>query len=408
MHIIRVLGLVMVLTLVAFAGEPAEDAAPLVSGNTSFACDLYARLQARDGNLFFSPYSISACLAMTREGARGDTATEMDAVFHFPARGMGEGFHHLDEALEPPTVTDGWGQNAKEVSAYELTVANRLWGQQGYTFRKPFLDRLAEVYGASLAEVDFHHPVAVRAAINGWIEKETHDKIKDMIPEGLPTTDTRLVLANAVYFKSQWKDPFRERATVDAPFHCPGAADVEARMMRRVGRYGYGAADGVQILEMPYRGREMSMVVVLPRATDGLEAVEAKLTPETLAGWLGGLESVKVDVTFPRFKFTSGFDLTGTLREMGMADAFSLAKANFSGMTVEEPLFIGVVLHKAFVAVDEKGTEAAAATIVGMRAGAAAPTASPVVFKADHPFLFLIRHRETGTILFVGRVVDPT
>lgn len=410
MAFVRTLALLLLLAPVLMAGEEAPSAvAPVVQGNTAFACDLYAKLRATDGNLFLSPYSISTCLAMTREGAAGNTAVEMDRVLHFPGSGLGTGLQGLETALAAPLVRDGWDEDAKEIPAYQIAVANRLFGQTGYAFRPAFLRQLDTVYGAGLEQLDIHaNPVAARLRINGWVEEQTRDRIKDLLPEGNPTPDVRLVLVNAIYFKSSWDEPFQERATVDAPFHRADGSDVDAKLMRRTDRFPYAEDGDVQILEMPYRSNALSMLVVLPRTRDGLPAVEQRLTPAVLEGWIDGLGGRKVAVRFPRFEYTSSFDLTSTLGAMGMSDAFSAKRADFSLMTQKEPLFIGLVVHKAFVKVNEEGTEAAAATAVTMRASSAPRPVEPVPFTADRPFLFLIRHRATGAILFIGRVTDPS
>lgn len=406
----RCLALALVPCLCLGALAEADDPVPpsLVEGNTAFACDLYGRLAGEEGNLFFSPWSVSTCLSMTREGARAGTAAEMDRVLHFPESRRTAGFEDLIGALEAPLVREGWGDDAEQVPAYEIAVANRLFGQAGYVFRPAFLDVVREAYGAGLEQLDIRSdPSGARAYINGWVEEQTRDRIQDLLPQGTPTPDTRLVLVNAIYFKASWETPFRERATTTEAFHRLDGQTTDVPLMHRVGRYAYAGDEEVQVLELPYRGGDMSMVVVLPRARDGLPAVEAALDAEQLARWTAALRGAKVDVRLPRFEFASGFDLTRTLQAMGMQQAFSAEAADFSGMTVEEPLYIGIVVHKAFVAVDEKGTEAAAATAVGMRAGAAPAPEEPVEFRADHPFLFWIRHRPTDSVLFLGRVVAP-
>ena len=399
--------LIPLLAAGAVAGEPkpAVDTKPLVTGNTAFAFDLYAKLREGPDNLFLSPHSISACLGMTRAGAAGNTAAQMDEVFHFPRQGLGQAFGALRSALVPPKA---WSRQG-EKPAYELAIANRLFGQSGYAFREPFLGQMRDDFGAALEQLDIARaPSSARARINGWVEEQTKEKIKNLLPEGMPTPDTRLVLVNAIYFKSQWQEAFRERATVDAPFHRQDGSTVKSRLMQRTGGYLYAETETAQLLEMPYLGGAMSMVVLLPKAKDGLPKLEAELSAEKVTAWMGELKHRRVAVAFPKYRFTSSFELAETLIAMGMPDAFSPMKADFSGMTEKEPLFIGIVVHKAFVAVDEKGTEAAAATAVGMRAGSAARPQEPTPVRADHPFLFVIRHRQTGAILFLGRVMDPT
>jgi serpin B len=255
--------------------------------------------------------------------------------------------------------------------------------------------------------VDSRHAGSAGALINGWVEEVTRAKIKDLVPPGLPTPTTRLVLANAIYFKAPWIHPFAEGATTEGDFHAAGGTTVKARFMRQTTELGYGEIPGAQVLEMVYRGGTTSMVVVLPRAKDGLDAIEAALCRQPSLDLDQGLATARVAVQLPRFSFTRALDLTGLLAAMGMPDAFDGAKADFSGMTGQEKLFVGAVLHKAFVAVDEKGTEAAAATALMMK-GRRLPSGEPISFVADHPFLFLIRHRTTGAILFLGRVTDPT
>jgi len=419
MRPLRFVPLVLLLALspIALGGEPgpspsgaASDVASVVKGNTAFACDLYARLRSTDGNLFLSPYSISACLAMVREGAAGNTAEQMDAVFHFPKAGLGTGFKGLGVALQAPLVREGGGgRDVKKVPAYEIAIANRLFGQVGYAFRPSFIDQMRTAYGAGLEQLDIERdPSGAREKINGWVEDQTHNRIRDLLPLGSPTPDTRLVLVNAIYFRSAWQEPFQERATLDAPFHKADGTDVDARLMRRTAHFRYLGTEDVQVLDLPYRQGAMSMVVILPREKDGLPAVEAKLTPAMIEGWVRDMKSAKVAVSFPKLEITSSFDLTKTLADLGMDDALSAERADFSRMTEKEPLFIGLVVHKAFVAVDEAGTEAAAATAVAMRAGSVSRPSKPVVFRADRPFLFLIRHRVTGQILFLGRVLDPS
>jgi serpin B len=371
-----------------------------------FAVDLYRELRSEEGNVFFSPYSISAALAMAREGARGETAAELDRVLHFPpdlAKAQGV----LAEALRPREV-DAYDEHdvVRRMPAYELNVANALWGQEGLPFLAPFTQALEQHHGAPLRRIDFRRSDEARRRINAWVAEQTRERIQDIVPPGMPDPDTRLVSANAIYFKASWDEPFEESATRDAPFYAP-KGEVSARLMRQTDHLEYAEDGAVQVLRLPYRGRDTSMLVVLPQRRDGLAAVEKKLTAEGLAGWLGGLKSTRVDVQLPRFHARHGFDAVRALSALGLSRAFSDTQADFSGMLREEPLCIGAVLHEAFVAVDEEGTEAAAATVTGTRAASARPQ-RPVRFVADHPFLFLIRHEATGAVLFMGRLSDPT
>ena len=410
MHRFLALSLVLCFACVSAAGEPAPVVAQrgMADATRDFGCDLYRVLAAREGNLFFSPYSITAALAMTREGAGGATAEEMDRVMHFPPAGRANGSRLLARALAPSMEPDRDGDEWIEVPAYELHVANGLWGQEGLGFEERFLRTLRSNFEAEIRRVDFQDPSAARATINRWVEEQTRERIKDLIPDGLPSADSLLVLANAIHFKGPWADPFRERATKERTFHGPDGKEIRASFLHRTGSYAYADLGDVRVVEIPYRGGEMAMTVLLPKAKDGLEALEAKLDGAALETWLGKLRGERVALSLPKFAFTTPVDLTEVLKGMGMKTAFDPQDADFRGMTTEKPLCIGVVLHKAFVAVDEKGTEAAAATAVMMKLGGAPSHGEPVEFTADHPFLFLIRHRPTGAILFQGRLEDPS
>ncbi len=294
---------------------------------------------------------------------------------------------------------------------FELVVANALWGQKGFPFRPEFIERTGKFYGAALTEVDYKTAAEqARQTINAWVEKQTNDKIKDLIPGGALNQDTRLVLTNAVYFKGKWSDPFEAAATRDRPFHLlpggDGAKTVQAPMMHKgATAFGYFKADGIAALELPYAGDELSMLVLLPDKNDGLAELEKKLTAQNLARWMGLLRRRQVEVVLPRFKMTCQFSLKQKLQEMGMAEAFS-DSADFSGMVEGGGLKLTDVLHKAFVDVNEEGTEAAGATavVVGVTS---VMIDLPPVFQADRPFVFLIRHKPTGAVLFLGRLTDP-
>lgn len=385
---------------------PPSDAGDLPQANNAFAWDLYDAVRGGGDNLFFSPYSISAALWMTQEGARGDTARQMRDVLHVGTTDPGAGYRGLTEALRAPLLHDGSAQPTARVPAYEIHVANALWGQVGYPFHAPFLERLAGVYGAPLERLDFSDGPTARATINAWVERMTRDKIKDIVPEGLPPPQTRLAIANAIYFKAAWADPFSERATKEGDFH--GAAGVvRAPLMHRIDRFGHADLGAAHAVELPYRGGTTSMVLLVPKAVDGLATLESALTDGSLADLAARLAPRRVDVKLPRFEFTRMLDLGGTLHGMGMTLPFDAAKADFSGMSSAEKSWIGAVLHKAFVAVDEEGTEAAAATVLFLKGSDMGPPDEPVVVHADRPFVFLIRHVPTGTVLFLGRVTDP-
>lgn len=391
----------------ATADSATANAENTATANNGFGCALYKKLGVEPGNLFFSPYSISVALTMTRIGARGATAEQMDAVLHTSDLDVAKGHNALAKALTPRRVPDG-GRRRQRVPSYEMHVANNLWGQVGLEFRADFLGVLDKQYDAPLKRVDFRETAKVRKLINDWVAQHTKGRIKDIVPKDLPKPDTLLALGNAIYFKAAWAKAFKEFRTKPAPFTTHGGGKVEVPMMAHTDRLPYAETDDAQILELPYRGGDCSMVIVLPKTAKGLPALEKKLDANTLASFRGQLKSRMVAVKFPRFEFTNPFRLKDPLIALGMRNAFSAELADFSGMTEKEKLIIGAVLHKAFIAVDEKGTEAAAATIVMMkRSGGRRKTDDPVPFVADHPFLFVIQHRKTGCVLFMGRVHDP-
>ena len=379
-------------------GAPTADPAALVPGNTQFALNLYDRLRSRKGNLFLSPYSISSALAMTYAGARGNTAKEMADVLGFELEA--DALHATFGAL-----TGSLNEKGKEGS-FELSVANALWGQKGCNFLDSFLNLNSTYYGAGLNSVDFEGSTeGARQTINAWVEKETRDKIKELLKQGVLSTATRLVLTNAIYFRGNWASQFKEEHTTDGTFNVSATESVMVPMMHKTEEFGYMQTDTFQALELPYEGDDLSMIVLLPRDIEGLDALEQSLAMETLKGLLAELIKQKVVVTLPRFKMTSEFSLAETLAAMGMKDAFSLVTADFSGMTGRRDLFIDAVVHKAYVDVNEEGTEAAAATGVVMKL--TAMREEPLAFRADHPFMFLIRDITSGSILFMGRVVNP-
>jgi serpin B len=291
---------------------------------------------------------------------------------------------------------------------FALTTANALWAQKGYPWKPEYKTLVTTAYGAGLFDLDFISAAEeARGTINTWVQKETKDKIKDLLPRGTVTRDTRLVLTNAIYFKGDWQDPFKKEATKDLPFTPADGKTVDAPLMFRMGGYNYAETDAFQVLDLPYTGRRISMTVILPRTADGLPAVEKELTGDKLAATLKTLRFEKqVHVHLPRFKTEKSFTLNEPLKALGMRAAF--AGADFSGMhTGKEQLDITAVVHKAFVDVNEEGTEAAAATGAVVGVTSAAPPPKPKYFKADHPFLFLIRDHKTGSVLFLGRVENP-
>jgi serpin B len=379
-------------------GDAKPDLAGLVPGNTQFALDLYSRLRDQEGNLFISPYSISSALAMTYAGARGNTAKQMAEVL---------GFALEDNVLHATFGALTGSLNEKgEKGNFELSVANALWGQRGYRFLDVFLELNSKHYGAGLNQLDFERDTeGARQTINAWVEKETRDKIKELIKQGVLSSATRLVLTNAIYFKGDWASQFEEERTRDETFKVTDEESVTVPMMHKTEEFGYMEAETFQVLQLPYEGDDLSMVVFLPKETEGLAALEQLLAVESIGTWMAGIAKQEVRVILPKFKITSEFGLAEILVAMGMKDAFSLALADFSGMTGRRDLFIDAVVHKAYVDVNEEGTEAAAATGVVMKLTAVRD--QPPVFRADHPFLFLIRDNASGSILFMGRVANP-
>ena len=377
---------------------PAGDLAELVAANTAFAFDLYQQVGDQDGNLFYSPYSVSIALAMTYAGARGETEQQMaDALrFTLPQDRLHPAFNVLDQAL---------ASRGASSDQFELHVVNRIWGQVDYPFLESFLDVLAENYGAGLNLLDFVNATEQsRVAINDWVAAQTRDRIKDLIAPGAITALTRLVLTNAVYFKAAWEEPFDEALTQDGSFHRLDGSQVTVPMMRQNAGFGYAAGNGYRAIELRYEGGELSMVIFLPDAARFAE-FEAALDAARVDAIAQALAPRDLALTMPRFSFTRDFSLVEVLSAMGMPIAFT-GGADFSGMNGSQDLFIQGVLHKAFVAVDEEGTEAAAATAVIVGLTAAPPSELNVTI--DRPFIFVIRDIETKTILFAGRVLDPS
>lgn len=374
----------------------------VVSGNNAFALDLYSQLRDREGNLFFSPYSISTALAMTYAGARGQTATEMAKVLHFTLE---------QERLHAALAALSAKLNPTEQQVYQISVANRLWAQKGYSFLNSFLNLTKDNYGAGLEQVDFAHGAEqARISINSWAEQKTDRKIQNLIPQGLLNSEAKLVLTNAIYFKATWYSQFNPQNTKDQPFSITANQQVKVPMMYQEAALPYADLENLQVIELPYGDIQsddepkLSLVILLPKQVDGLTVLEEQLTPENLDKWLASLrnDGQSVEIWLPKFKLASGIELKQVLSKMGMASAFMNGVANFSGMNGKQNLFIFAALHKAFVDLNEKGTEAAAATAVttGTRGGS-------MTFRADHPFIFLIRDNQSSSILFLGRVVNP-
>ena len=385
---------------------PPAGVVELAKGNNQFAVDLYAQLKSGKGNLFLSPYSIRTALAMPYAGAQGETAGQMEQALNLTLKG--QALHEAFRATMADLVP-------AEKSGYQLTIANSLWGQTGYKFLAPFLDVNGTCYGGGFKEADFAKaPEPARGAINMWVEEKTKEKIKDVIPPGGIDPLTRLVLVNAIWFKGDWLDKFKKEMTTDQPFAVSATEKVTAPLMHRTGKYRYAEAEDLQMLELPYAGERLCMVVLLPKSEAGISKIEGLISADNLNQWLANLDKQwprEVDAYFPRFKMTwDTSKLNGPLQALGMKDPFVFGKADFSGINgikppADEAFFIAAVFHKAFVDVNEEGTEAAAATGVTMETlGMPEP---PPVFRADHPFVFMIRDKASGNILFLGRLMNP-
>jgi serpin B len=382
--------------LLSLAASSPDDLTVVVKGNNAFAFDLYAAVAGEKGNLFFSPFSISSALAMTYTGARNETAEQMAKTLHFDlaAAKLNPGFAGLMKKF-----------NASGKS-YQLSVANALWGQQDTKFHPDFTETTKKYYDTGFKEVDYiHNTEQARKTINDWVEAKTNHKIKDLIKPKVLNALTRLVLTNAIYFKGRWEWQFKPEQTKEAPFYASSGEKLNTRFMYQLGKFKYAETEGLQILELPYSGGEVAMDILLPKSNFDLAKLESDLQPANFGSWLDKMSRQKVKVFLPRFKLETDLSLAGYLKTLGMEDAFDENKANFSGMS-ETFLYITHVIHKAFVEVNEEGTEAAAATAVVMGTKSAMID-EPVTFRADHPFFFLIRDTASGSILFMGRMVNP-
>lgn len=407
-HRFASLGLVTLAWLSSLVAAPPSakditvtpDVQAVANSNNAFACDLFSQLGASGGNLFYSPTSISTALAMCYAGAGGDTAEQMAKALHFSLPGV-----RLHPAFARFTTILN---DAGTPPAYQISVANALWTQLGFPLQPGFLEIMKRDYGAEEHAVDFKQDVeAARQTINKWVASQTRDRIKDLLAQGSVQPDVRLVLTNAIYFKGDWLSPFKKEGTYAQDFHITAEKTAKANMMHQTEFAQYAEDGDKKLLELPYKGGTLTMVFVLPTKKFDLPSIERQLSARAVADWIGLLKPEQVRVAIPKVKMNTGFELSKVLSAMGMAKAFTM-QADFRPMAnvPGEPLYIGQVIHKAFLAVDELGTEAAAATAVTMRAGSAAPRQLKE-FTADQPFLFFIRDRRTGAILFLGRCTEP-
>jgi serpin B len=379
------------------AALPAADSRIMPAMN-AFTTASYKQLTRGDANLILSPFNIATALSMALAGARGRTAEEIQSVLHLHYDSTYDAA--LGALLADLTKAGNTGGN-------ELHTANGLWVQKGFAIQPAFENTLANNYHAPLTPLDFiANPEAARSEINLWTEEHTKEKIKNLFPAGTLDAQTRLVLTSAIYFYGKWQDPFVTSRTQPAPFTLPTGATRQANFMNQTSHFGYTETPSAQILEMRYAGTGIAFDVLLPKTLSGLPGLEKSLTPENLSGWLGNLITRNVQVSLPKFRAESEFSLRQTLSTMGMPTAFA-DKADFSGIDPKGGLAISEVVHKAFVDVTEQGTEAAAATGITMRPTAMRMPEQAVVFRADHPFIFLIRDTCNDVVLFIGRLTKP-
>lgn len=387
----------LIILAVFSTGVQAVDRDVVVGGNVRFAFDLYQQLKAdRNGeNIFMSPFSVSAVLAITYTGARGETERQMAKTLHF--------------ALPPQRLLPAFAQlqdDLQRSNSYELAIANRLWGQKGYPFLKDFLNLVDANYPRSFGDVDFRgNPQGSRKTINRWVDENTNGKIKDLLRPSDIGVLSRLVLTNAIYFKGSWVSPFDPDYTVEKPFWLVDGNIVATRLMSQTGQFKYLDAETHELLELPYAGDRLSMVVLSPRRGIKLELVEQILTAENLHTWRSAMKETVVSIFLPQFETLTRFGLNDSLVALGMKNAFA-DPADFSGIAGKNDLYISKVIHEAFVKVNEEGTEATASTAAAT--AVRGPKRRELIFRADHPFVFVILDKQSGSILFLGRLMNPT
>ena len=390
--------LILILMLGSLFGQDL-DSREIIEANNRFAINLYSQYKSEEGNIFFSPFSISTAMAMVYEGAEGKTAKEIKSVFGFPK-------YDNSRRNQYSNLLSEINNKDKE---YALKTANALWAEQDFYFLEEYLTTVEEYYGGKTTNLDFKNEwEASRLIINNWVEDKTNDKIKDLLPEDVIDADTRLVLTNAIYFKAKWLIQFDADKTSDEYFRVNPDKSIKVPMMQPTSQkstFNYTQNKDLQILEMPYAGEDLSMLILLP-LDDDIEVLENSFTIEKLTEWKKSLRRRKVNIYIPKFKFETKYFLSETLSNLGMPTGFT-DSADFSGMTGKKDLKIDKVIHQAFIEVNEEGTEAAAATGVKTSNIVSMPPPTPI-FKADHPFIFIIQQKETGNILFMGRINNPT
>jgi len=393
---IFVVSAICVLLLSSSFALPAAD---IAQANNEFAFDLYSHLDSSNGNIFFSPYSLSSALTMTFEGARNETADQMRMTLYLPS----------DEVDWRSDLTSFIQSVDKVHSGYELSIANALWAQKDYPFTDEYLAETKNTYLAQARNLDFvANPEASRLVINSWVSENTKNRINDLLPVGSINSSVKLILTNAVYFKGRWSQPFNKIATEQDDFWISPTESVQTAMMGLTGtQFKYLENEQVQLLELPYQGHDISILIVLPRSKD-LKNLEKSINEVSLKNWIDVMSKQWVNIFIPKFKFDANYQMKDVLIQMGMANAFNPNQADFSGMTSKPNIYIDQVYHRAWIDVDEEGTEAAAATAIDSIAESIMVMPSPPkIFRADHPFIFVIQDNKTGQILFMGRVFDP-
>jgi serpin B len=407
--LISVCLMVLVIFFCNLAMADTDDDLKIVSqGINKFSFDLYKKLkdENKEKNLFYSPASISMALAMTYAGARGNTEKQMADVLNFT----------LPQDLLHSTYSK-LIKNLKSAKDYELNIANALWLQKDYKYLQQFLNTIEKYYNSDLKNVDFTKaPREAAKEINMWVFIHTKGKIENIVNPDEIESNTKLILTNAIYFKGKWKYEFDKQNTEGRDFHLVNGTTKKVKMMSKYSsssmeygfRFNYFQNDYLQLLEMPYNGDKISMIIVLPLDNSKLKDVENMIDEKKLEEWIKESRSRKVTVYLPKFKFSQGIDLKSFLENFGIKDMFNI-NADFSGMTGKKDIYIDKAFHKSFVEVNEEGTEATAVTVIGAKPVSSIPVKEEIVtFNADHPFIFLIRDKETGSILFMGRVMDPS
>ncbi len=404
------------------AGASDQDVQALTAGNNAFALQIYGKLKEGKGNLFCSPYGISSVMAMAYAGAGGNTKAQMEQVLRLSPNGdnVHAAYRRITDSLVPKgdvgsdgskfvitlrRVKDGWLSESK-APGYELDIINSTWVMKGMDVSKDYRNLMETYYQAPLEEADFRNDLqSTRRSINSWFEKQSRGRFKEVIAPGEIDSLTRLVLANAIYFKGKWESRFLERKTKEAPFTLLDGTKIKVPTMAQSHDFDYMETGGFKALRLPYKDSALSMIIFLPNTHDGLSEMEESLSIDKLEECLKKMNKHhEVVIELPRFKMDSKLDLAKVLQSMGMKDAFSLAQADFSGIDGKKDLYLGKVKQDAMMDVNEEGTEAVAAT-----RGHTVPTGVPSFnqFKADHPFFFMICRTNPTSIIFMGRVVDP-